>query len=407
MAQHINRLSARKVATLGKPGRHADGGGLYLSISNNGGRRWVFLYRRNKQLREMGLGSARVVSLAAARKSADEIRRQLAAGLDPLTERHKKAASLSFDECAENYMAAHRSSWRNAKHRNQWKATLNAYASPVIGKLPVDEIDVRHATKILEPLWATRTETASRLRGRIEKVLDWAKVRGYRDGENPARWRGHLDQLLPRRAKVRRVQHHPALPYSDIAAFMGELRQRPGTAALALEFLILTAARTGEVFGAKWSELDIPGKLWTIPAERMKAGVEHRVALSTQALAVLQLATERRQRASDYVFPGDKPGRPLTGNAMLAVLKRMKRADMTVHGFRSTFRDWAAETTNFPHQVVEMALAHTIENKAEAAYRRGDLLAKRHALMAAWATYCFANRTIKVVVPLAKAGATA
>jgi integrase len=276
----------------------------------------------------------------------------------------------------------------------------------VIGKLPVNEIDVRHVTKILEPLWATTTETASRLRGCIEAVLDWAKVRGYRTGENPARWRGHLDQLLPRRSKVRRVQHHPALPYTDIAAFVAELRQRPAMAARALEFAILTAARSGEIRGAKWSEVDIPNKVWILPAERMKAGAEHRIPLSAQALDVLQLATERRQRVSDYVFPGAKLGRRMTGNALLEILKRMKRADVTAHGFRSTFRDWAAETTNFPHQVVEMALAHTIENKAEAAYRRGDLLAKRHALMTAWASYCFTDRPNKVVVPLAKIGAT-
>jgi integrase len=277
----------------------------------------------------------------------------------------------------------------------------------VIGKLPVNEIDVRHVTKILEPLWATTTETASRVRGRIERVLDWAKVRGYRTGENPARWRGHLDQLLPRRSKVRRVQHHPALPYSDMTAFMGKLRQRPGMAALALEFLILTATRTGEVRGAKWSELDIPKKLWTIPAERMKAGVEHRVPLSIEAMDVLQRAIERRHRGSDYVFQGVKPERPLTSNVMLWVLKRINRAGVTAHGFRSTFRDWAAETTNFPNQVVEMALAHTVENKTEAAYRRGDLLAKRFALMAAWASYCLTDRSNKVVVPLAKTGATA
>jgi len=405
MAQKLKRLNARKVATLSKPGRHADGGGLYLSISSNGGRRWVFLYRRNGHLREMGLGSARIVLLAAARESADEIRRQLAAGLDPLTERHKKAVSLSFDECAENYIAANRSGWRSAKHASQWKATLGTYASPVIGKLPVDEIDVRHVTKILEPLWATTTETASRLRGRIEMVLDWAKVRGYRTGENPARWRGHLSQLLPKPSKVQRVKHHSALPYNDIAAFIGKLRERQGMASLALEFTILTAVRTGEVLGAKWSELDIPGKVWTISAHRMKAGVEHRVALSAQALDVLQRATERRDRASDYVFPGEKPGYSLANMAMLSVLRRMKRGDITVHGFRSTFRDWAAEATNFPPQVVEMALAHTIENKAEAAYRRGDLLAKRHALMSAWALYCFTDRSNKVV-PLTKIEAT-
>jgi integrase len=404
MAKQINRLSARKVATLNEPGRHPDGGGLYLSISKNGGRRWVFLYRRNKRLREMGLGSARVVSLASARESADEIRRQLAAGLDPLAERHRTTVSMSFDEAADNYVAAHRGGWHNPKHAAQWRTTL-AYASPVIGKLPVNEIDVRHITQILEPLWATTTETAFRLRGRIERVLDWAKVRGYRTGENPARWRGHLDQLLPRRSKARK--HHPALLYGDVAAFMRELGQMPGMAPLALEFCVLTAARTGEALGARWSEIDLPGKLWIIPAERMKARVEHRVPLSTQAIDVLQRATERRRRASDYVFPGDKSGRSLSSNSMLMVLERMKRPNITAHGFRSTFRDWAAETTNFPHQVVEMALAHTIANKAEAAYRRGDLLAKRHALMGAWSAYCFTDRSNKVVVPLAKTGATA
>jgi integrase len=252
--------------------------------------------------------------------------------------------------------------------------------------------------KALEPIWKAKPETASRLRGRIEAVLDWATVRGYRKGENPARWRGHLDKLLPARAKIQKVVHHPALPYSEIADFMVSLRNQEGIAARALEFLILTAARTGEIIGAGWDEVDLDERVWVIPEARMKAGREHRVPLSGPALAIVKQMNEIRE--SDFVFPGGKKGRPLSNMAMLALLKRIGRNDLTTHGFRSTFRDWAAERTTFSREVIEMALAHTIENKVEAAYRRGDLFRKRRQLMEAWARYCGTTRVQGDVVPI-------
>jgi integrase len=280
MAQKIHRLSARRVETLSTDGRHADGGGLYLSISKNGGRRWVFLYRRQGRLREMGLGSARDVPLIKARERSAAARLLLSEGKDPLSERPQAQKSLSFSQCATKYIASHRAGWRNEKHAGQWSATLATYADPVIGNLPVSDVDVTHVMRILEPIWASKTETAGRLRGRIEAVLDWAKAHRFRTGENPARWRGHLDKLLPKRSKVRSVQHHPALPYPEIAAFVAELRERPVISARALEFLILTAARSGEVAGARWCEIQADARLWITPGERMKAGKEHRVPLS-------------------------------------------------------------------------------------------------------------------------------
>jgi integrase len=391
MTRQIHKLTARTVATLKDSGRHGDGGSLYLSISANGGRRWVFLYRRGGRLREMGLGSARAVSLAEARAAAAEARKVLAAGLDPLQRRKPGEAPLTFAACAEKFIAANKAGWKNAKHSAQWAKTLETYAYPAIGELPVPDVEVRHVMIILEPLWSTKTETASRVRGRIEAVIDWARARGYRDSDNPARWRGHLDKLLPKRSKVQRVKHHPALPYAEIGAFMRDLRQRRGMAALALEFLILTAARTGEVLGASPDEIDRPTKTWTISGSRMKAGVEHRVPLSRQALDVLDRAAKLRasmDRGEQLLFPNELNGHDLSSNAMLALLERMKRHDITAHGFRSTFRDWAAETTNFPNEVCEAALAHRIEDKAEASYRRGDLLEKRARLMREWACFC-------------------
>jgi integrase len=403
MSREINRLSARKVATLTKTGRHADGGSLYLSISENGGRRWVFLFKRANKRREMGLGSARLVSLARARELADAARQKLADGLDPISTRVRTGDSVTFDECARRLVEAHKAGWRNEKHAEQWASTLATYARPVIGSLPVAEVDIGHITQILEPIWTSKTETASRVRGRIEAVLDWAKARGYRDGENPARWRGHLDKLLPRRSRVQRVVHHAALPYTEVGSFLGDLRGREGTAALALEFAILTAARTSEVTGATWAEIDLAERIWTIPGDRMKAGLDHRVPLSPRALTILDTMAPLRADAG-YVFPGGLRGKPLSNAAMLALLARMERGDLTVHGFRSTFRDWAAERTNFPNEVVEMALAHSIKDKAEAAYRRGDLFTKRRALMTAWAGYC-ETRQGAVVLPLVQVGA--
>ena len=292
--------------------------------------------------------------------------------------------ALTFRACTEQYIAAHGTSWRNAKHAAQWRTTVKTYAEPVIGSLPVQNVATEQVVKIIEPLWATKPETASRLRGRIEAVLDWATARGYRQGDNPAKWRGHLDKLLPARAKVRKVKHHAALPYKELPAFMASLRRQEGVSARALEFLILTSARTGETIGA-WID-EIEDEIWTVPAARMKAGTEHRVPLSAPALAIAEKM--RNGRKDGFLFPGGKVGKPLSNMAMLALLERMGRPDLTSHGFRSTFRDWTAECTDYPREVAEMALAHVIENKVEAAYRRGDLFEKRLLLMAEWATFC-------------------
>jgi integrase len=394
MARQVNRLTARTVQTINEVGRHPDGNGLYLNVSANGGRRWVFLYRiagrlsknGKKKLFEMGLGSASSVSLKEAREAAQVARKQLRDGLDPLQQR-RKSSTKPFSECAAEYIASQESGWRNPKHGEQWRNTLATYADPKIGELPVDTITVDHVLDILKPIWKTKTETASRVRGRIESILDWAAAHKYRSAENPARWRGHLDKVLPPMRKVAKVEHHPALPYRDMPAFMTDLRGRDGTAAKALEFTILTAARTGETIGAKWDEIDFKDKVWTIPAERMKAGVEHQVPLSARAIEILANLNQE----TDYVFPGQEIDKPLSNMAMLALLKRMNRSDLTVHGFRSTFRDWAAETTEYPNELVEMALAHTIKNKAEAAYRRGNLLERRRALMQSWADFMNAD----------------
>jgi integrase len=305
---------------------------------------------------------------------------------------------ITFDKAAEAYIAAHSAGWRNAKHGDQWKNTLDTYASPVIGKLPVSSVNTALVLRVLEPIWADKTETASRLRGRIERVLDWAKVQGYRTGENPALWRGHLENLLVKKSKVAKVVHHPALPWQDIGAFMRDLCAMQGGAALALQLIILCASRTSEVLNARWAEFDLDGALWIIPADRMKAEKEHRVPLSGTALAVLVKA-KAEALDSEFVFPGRK-GSTLTNMACLAVLKRMGRADLTVHGFRSTFRDWCSESTDYPRDVAESALAHAIGDKVEAAYRRGDLMEKRRALMSDWAVYCETVRTFADVVQI-------
>jgi integrase len=406
MARALQRLTALKVDRLKAPGMYADGGGLYLQIKAAGARSWVFRYRMGarKTPRDMGLGSLETVSLADARSKATDKRNLILAGIDPIEarKRDKVAAALdaskaiTFKECATAYIAAHREGWRNEKHAAQWTATLEAYAFPKIGKLPVRDIDAGAVLKVLEQkcddlpgkptLWSGKTETATRVRGRIEAILDWAKVRQYRTGENPARWRGNLEHSLPKRAKVQKVKHHAALPYGEIGAFMVHLRAQEGTAARALEFAILTATRTSETIGARWDEIDQDKGLWVIPADRIKAGKEHRVPLSTSALAILK--QQAKNRESEFVFPGGKRGKALSTNALLALLKRMERDGLTAHGFRSTFRDWAAEQTNYARDVAEMALAHTIGDKVEAAYRRGDLFKKRERMMDDWAKYC-------------------
>jgi len=392
MAREINRLNARTVATITEQGRHADGGGLYLSISPNGGRRWVFLYRWHGKPTEIGFGSARDVTLARARELAREARSNLAEGLNPKDVR-KPAEHAAFGECADRVIEAMRPSWRNPKHAAQWEMTLRKHAA-ALRRLPVHQISTDDVLSILRPLWNEKPETASRLRGRIERVLDAAKARGLRSGENPARWRGHLDQLLPKRHRLTRG-HHAAMAFTDIAPFVADLQTRHATAALALEFAILTAARTGEVLGAKWSEFDLDRAVWTVPAERMKAGREHRVPLSPRALKIVSDLALIRE--GEFVFPGQKPGRSLSGMALEMMLRRMKVEHATVHGFRSSFRDWAAECTNFSNEVAEAALAHVIKDKSEAAYRRGDLFEKRRKLMEAWAAYCATLRTAEVV----------
>jgi integrase len=383
---------------------YPDGGGLYLCVGSENARSWIFRFARDGRTRYMGIGSLAAVSLSEARERAGEARRLLAGGQDPIAARDAQQAaaraqeSMSFQQCAEAYIAAHKDGWRSAKHTAQWSATLAAYAYPVIGDLPVAAVDVGLVLKVLEPIWKTRTETASRLRGRIESVLNWAKTRGYRSGENPAAWRGHLQNLLSAKRKIRQVRHLPALPYQEIGSFMAELRAEQGVVARALEFLILCAARSGEVLGARWSEIDLATKTWTIPAERMKAGREHRVPLPAAGLAILVAMSAIRM--NDYVFPGSRVGRPLSSKALLDLLERMDRKDITAHGFRSTFRDWCAEQTSFPREICEQALAHTVGSAVERAYRRGDLIDKRRQLMALWASYCATPSLRGEVVPM-------
>lgn len=391
-ARSLNKLSATHVAKLKAPGRHSDGGGLYLFIDDNGRRRWIFMYTRSGKRTELGLGGGRDLSLANARAEAAALRAILASGGDPKAERARDDQIPAFGESADTYVETMRPSWRNEKHAAQWVMTLTRYAEPMRSK-PVDEITTQDVLDVLQPLWQRTPETAERLRGRIENVLDAAKARGHRSGENPARWRGHLDQLLPKRQRLSRG-HHKALAYDALPAFMADLRSGDAVAANALEFLILTAARSGEVLGANNDEIDLEKRFWTIPAERMKAGREHRVPLSPRAVEIVK-AMQALGRAP-FLFPGPKPKAPLTSMAMAMLLRRMK-SDVTVHGFRSTFRDWASETTSFPHEVCEMALAHTIANKAEAAYRRGDLFEKRRKLMEAWARYCASSGSGKIL----------
>jgi integrase len=393
MAQKIKRLNARKVETISKPGRHADGGGLYLSVSPNvGGRRWTFLFRWHGKPTEIGFGSARDVPLAKARELALQARTLLAQGRNP-KEARNPAGGDTFGDCADKVLKDLRPSWRSRKHAAEWERSMRREAA-ALRHLPVDKIATDDVLAVLKPLWAAKPETASRLRGRIEHVLDAAKAEGKRGGENPARWRGHLKMLLPKREKTT-IGHYAAMPHDRVGAFMRELKAREAPAARALEFTILTAARSGEVLGARWDELDLGQAVWTVPAGRMKAGKKHRVPLSKRSLAIAKAMHEAR--CSDFVFPGQKPGKPMSAMALTNVLHRMGIANVTVHGFRSAFRDWAAECTSFTREVCEAALAHVFKGKAEAAYQRSDLLDKRRALMEAWAAYCAAPEASNVL----------
>lgn len=389
MARAIHKLTAQACKTA-PPGKHGDGGGLWLIVEPGGSRRWAFIFRWNGRTPEMGLGSFQDVPLAKARELAAAARQTKASGVNPIDarreERARAAAGTTFGAVAEELIASLGPAFRNEKHRNQWRSTLKTYAARVWAR-PVEAIGVEDVLAILQPIWLEKPETASRVRGRIERVLDAARARGLRTGENPARWRGHLDHLLARRAKATK-RHHSAMPYDEVPAFVAKLRERPALAALALEFAILTAARSGEALGARWAEIDRKAGLWIVPAERMKGGREHRVPLCRRALDILNKATDLAERDDEgFVFPGQRRGKPLSNMAFAMLLRRMGHDDVTAHGFRSAFRDWCGDATHFPREVAEAALAHQIGNTVEAAYRRSDALEKRRALMLAWETY--------------------
>ncbi|MDM5181544.1 tyrosine-type recombinase/integrase [Massilia sp. DJPM01] len=394
MARTVEKLTPLGVSKMKVPGYYSDGAGLYLQISASLTKSWIFRFTFGEKRREMGLGATHTVTLAEARVKARDCRIVLLAGQDPLAARAagkladdlERAKTMTFDQCATAYITTHRSGWKNAKHAAQWESTIDTYAGPIIGALPVADIDTALVVKVLTPIWHSKTETATRLRGRIESILDWATVSNFRTGENPARWRGHLDNLLAAPAKIAKVDHHAALPWREIGKFMQTLRSSAGIGARALEFTILTAARSGEVRGATWDEIDFEAALWTIPASRMKAEVEHQVPLPPDAVALLRAL----DRSGSFLFPGQREDRPLSDMSLTAVLRRLKRDDITVHGFRSTFRDWCAEAVgnSYPREVCEHALAHKLPDKVEAAYRRGTLLDKRVLLMRDWADFC-------------------
>lgn len=393
MAAGIERLTALKVTRVATPGRYPDGKGLYLQVTKTLAKSWLFRYERNGKERQMGLGPTHSVGLADAREAARQARACLAKGLDPLDERNalveankaQQLADLDFDSCATEYIKSRQDEWKSEKHRKQWQSTLAAHASPHIGKLPVRKIGTPQVMKVLQPIWKSKTETASRVRERIERILSWAAKQGYREGENPARWEGHLEELLPKPSKLKKVIHHPAMAYRDVGAFMQALRGELGFGARALEFTILTACRTGEVLGATWQEIDLRGRIWTIPAERMKNSKEHRVPLTPPAVEVLKKVRGFHDRLA---FPGGSKENLLSDMAMLKVLERMGRSGVTVHGFRSTFRDWASEMTQYPEAIAEMCLAHTVGSAVENAYRRTDLFNRRRGLMTDWANWC-------------------
>jgi integrase len=389
MAQIINQLTAVGIRKMPKPGMHADGGGLYLQVSKSGAKSWIFRYSLRSRAREMGLGSLSKVSLADARDERDRCNRLLRDHIDPIEDRKKVRAdnalastkAITFAEAAATYIASHRHGFKNLRHAAQWPTTIETYVNPTLGKLSVADIDTALVLNVLEPIWTTKAETASRVRGRIESILGWAKVHKYRDGENPARWKDNLDQLLPKQSKIKKVKHHAAMPYDAMPAFMEKLRQQDGNAARALEFAILTVARTGEVLGASPAEIDHGERVWTVPGERMKGGKDHRVPLGKRALELTTTGSDR------YLFPGRHPDKPLRNMAMLMLLKELG-GDATTHGMRSTFKDWARDRTRFDNYVVEAALAHATGDKIEQAYARSDVLEKRRKLMTAWAEFC-------------------
>ena len=388
-------LSARKAETAG-PGRHGDGRGLFLYVKPSGSRSWVLRYQVQGRRRDLGLGAYPEISLAMARERAAEARRLIAMGDDPIT-RRQMAKPKTFKAAALELIESKRPGWKNAKHAAQWTSTLETYVFPKIGQVQAAKVETADVIGVLTPIWSDKPETANRVRQRIEAVLDYASALGVRAGDNSARWRGHLDHLLPKPTKVRAVKHHPALPHDEIADFLADLATRPGIAARALRFTILTAARSGETRGMTWGEVDLDRRVWTIPADRMKAGKEHRVPLAAAAIACLG-----PRRADDaLVFESEtKPGAAISDMSMTAVLRRMKRDGITVHGFRSTFRDWAGEMTGFPREVIEAALAHRLKDRAEAAYARSDLFDKRRDLMEAWSHTAVQNHVVANIISI-------
>lgn len=400
----IHKLNPRKVAAAGA-GKYEDGGGLRLVVSDTGAKKWVLRFTIGGKRREMGLGSVSDVGLAEARDKAAAYRKQAKSGVDPIDARQSLPEKTpTFTTCAARYIRAHRRGWKNAKHARQWVSTLKTYVRPEIGARKVDAIRTEDVLKILSPIWTTKTETAKRVQGRLENILDYAAAHKHRDAQNPARWRGHLDKLLPKPTRVKKVSHHPAMPHSEVPAFMMELSKNGSVSALALRFLILTAARSGEVLHAQWNEIDRSAAVWTVPATRMKARLEHRVPLSDAAMTVLD--TVLRIDGSPYLFSGARHGRPLSNMALLQLMRGMgfgvggDRGDYVPHGFRSSFRDWSGEVSSFPRDVAEMALAHVIDNKVEAAYRRGDLFVKRCKMMREWAGYLGQLQGSANVIPL-------
>jgi integrase len=384
MARALQKLSdAIAKSTKLNPGRHSDGGGLYLNVTPTGSRSWLFMWTRDGKRREMGMGAYPAISLAKARVVAGTYRELVAAGRDPIADK-AKAEEPTFGDCCDLFVTSMEGQWRNDKHRAQWRYTLEEYCKPIRPK-KVSLISTADVLSVLQPIWNEKNETASRLRGRIERVLDFAKVKGWREGENPALWRGHLKNVLPAKQKLSRG-HHAAMGFDAVPAFMAHLRSLDAMAARCLEFLILTAARSGEALNAEWSEIDFAAKVWTVPASRMKAGREHRVPLTDAALAIITKLHEGRE-GRQLIFPGQKKDRPLSIMAMTMLMRRMKKEEFTVHGFRSAFRDWAGDKTTFPREVAEAALAHTVGDETERAYRRSDAIAKRRKLMEAWERY--------------------
>ncbi|MCR5859708.1 site-specific integrase [Mesorhizobium sp. J428] len=394
MARTLSKLSAIAVRGTLKSGRHSDGGGLYLNVGPTGGKSWLFMWTpRGGKRREMGLGAYPTVSLADARVRADQCRRQVAEGRDPLTERDRGSAK-TFGDAADQFIASMVAGWRNEKHADQWRMTLGDTYCRALRSKAVAAIDTQDVLEVLNPIWQSKAETAARLRGRIERVLDFAQVKGWRSGENPARWRGHLRNALPARQKLARG-HHAAMAYTDVPAFVARLQRADAMAARGLEFLILTAARSGEVLGARFDEFDLAGRVWTVPAARMKAGKVHRVPLSDHAVTIVTALLETR--VSDFVFPGERPQRPLSVMAFAMLMRRMKVGHLTPHGFRSAFRDWCGDATTFPRELAEAALAHRVGDDTEVAYRRSDALARRRKLMDAWARYLARSTAAKVI----------